>query len=318
MAISGNISPIFKDFTSKTNKAKKENNLPEKPVQKTSMAKEIAGNVAGIAVLGSAIKLSKPVGRFIFKFSKDDFQLGIKLEDVVKEANLMINKHALKEKGFVFEIVPKNLASDISESDKILYLAERKFARGGGVYTAKGSLVLGTSVKIKKNAAVTIEERASSILHEIGHAVQFNNSKIGRLLYKCRIDRQINIMGKPVALFLIIPSTILGLAMNHKKKDSDNKNENSGNKMLGFIKNHAGTITFATFLPMLLDEGFATKHALDHLKSSSSTMIAPLRKKLGFAYLTYLSMAAFMTLGVKGGIALKDKIVNHQSQATEK
>lgn len=271
-------------------------------------------------IFGVAMSAFSPISKFISKFVKNDSELGIKLDDVKKEAQLMIDKHKLAEKGFSAEIIEKSMFENISEEEKKALEAIRKDlieTKGGGAVYRNNNII---------NIALAVEEKASLIFHEIGHAVQYNNSKIGKLLNKLKIDKTINIAGKPIPLYAITSGLILGLGLNYKdpkklanqnyEKDSleykINEANKKNNKFYEFIKNNAGLLTFASFAPILLDEGFATKHALKHLKEIKSYIHAPLKKNLSIAYLTYLSLATIMALGVKGGLMLKEKLTKSQ------
>ncbi len=328
MPISGITPTVYNNFQNFLDSSCEQ----KKPIiKKVNMNEESRKNIQAISAAAVFYSLSNiianPVIKYIINpFIKDDANLGIKLEDVLKEVNKMDENYGLDKKGFKWCIAPKNIPNGISENEKFLYEAERKLAKmgGDGIFIIKNFIIAGNKgsfFEFMANSALVIEEKASFIFHEMGHAVQKLNSKIGSLLQKLRVDRTINLFKGKLAIpfYAITSAAIMAAGLGHKNQDTseNTKQENTFNKITGFVKKHAGMLTLATFAPMLLDEGFATKHALKSLKESGSKMFAPVGKNYGFAYLTYATIAAFNIIGVKGAILLKDKMTKDSLLCSE-
>lgn len=144
---------------------------------------------------------------------------------------------------------------------------------------------------------VNTEKMSAASLHEMGHALN-KFSKIGKILQKCR----------PIQL-LALP--ILAVAAFKPKKADGEKANGVIDKTTTFIKNNAGKLTFATFLPILVEEGMASikgaKLAKPHL---SADMLKQLNKLNGKAFLTYLGVAVATSLTATAASWIHDKIVS--------
>ena len=141
---------------------------------------------------------------------------------------------------------------------------------------------------------------ALSGFHEAGHAMNRNFSKIGKALQN---NKKIKLLAP---IFLLIG------AFGKNKKDKDNKTKN---KTVTFIRNNAGKLTFATFLPILIEEGMATvkgnrmaKEALD------KNLAAKVSKTNRVAYMSYLLTAVIATISTFTAVKVKDRIQNKHNK----
>ena len=106
---------------------------------------------------------------------------------------------------------------------------------------------------------------------------------------------------------LVLPIALISLIKT--KKAPNEKPEGALDKTTTFIKNHAGKLTFAAFIPVLLEEGLAT---IKGNKIARNTLTADLAKKvsksnmLGFS--TYLALATMSAVGIWLANKIKDKI----------
>ena len=175
------------------------------------------------------------------------------------------------------------------------------------------SSITGSTVAKGQNAFYTMASKkivvpegkalALSVFHEMGHAANANLSKFGKALQKCR---PLTILAVPISL----------IALWKTKKAPGDEPKGPAGKATTFIKEHAGALTFATFIPMLLEEGLATLKGNKFAKGLSqlgNAVITPeIAKKvaksnaLGFA--TYLGLAALSSIGIYAGTKVKDAI----------
>lgn len=164
---------------------------------------------------------------------------------------------------------------------------------------------LGT-IKSGKNAIflpgtnqilVNTEKLSVASFHEMGHAMN-KFSKIGNILQKCASMQKLSI---PIIL----------IAAFKPKKAEGEKANGVIDKTTTFIKNNAGKLAFATFLPTLLEEGLASvkaaKIAKPHL---SADMFKKLNIVNGKAFLTHLGVAAASALTAKAASWIHDKIAS--------
>lgn len=142
---------------------------------------------------------------------------------------------------------------------------------------------------------VNTENMSVAAFHEMGHAMN-KFSKFGNILQKCR----------PM-LALSVP--ILAIAAFKPQKAEGQKSSGVIDSTTTFIKNNAGKLTFAAFLPELIEEGMASfkgaKLAKPHL---SSDAFKQLKNAYGKAFLTYLGTAVAMSLTATAASWIHDMI----------
>lgn len=164
--------------------------------------------------------------------------------------------------------------------------------------------VLGGMFNDGKNACYTFgakkvilpDKLSLAGFHELGHAFNHNLSTAGKILQK---SRPFMLLAAPVSLIALF-----------KTKKSEEPKSVTG-KVTKFIKENAGKLTFAAFLPVLAEEGLATLRGNSFARKALSPELAKKAAKtnaLGFA--TYLGLAALSSLGVYLGVKVKDKITD--------
>lgn len=139
----------------------------------------------------------------------------------------------------------------------------------------------------------------SSIFHEIGHAKHFNSrNPLMKLLVKSR-----NIT--PMGVSLVTPIA-LGIAMFHKTdKNKPQKDKTKTEKTLDFVSKHAGKLTLASYIPLVLEEGLASTDGIRMAKKHLNTkQISTLQTSYFKAWTTYAGTA----LLVAGAVGLANEI----------
>lgn len=151
-----------------------------------------------------------------------------------------------------------------------------------------------------KKIIMPADKLSGAVFHEIGHAKNANLSKIGKLLQK---GIMLPLLAAPIAL----------IALWKTKKAEGEQATGVVDKTTDFIKNNAGKLTFATFLPMLIEEAMATfkgnKMAKTFLKPELFKKIA---KGNALAYMTYLLGAVATGAGVFVATKVKDSIASRK------
>ncbi len=133
--------------------------------------------------------------------------------------------------------------------------------------------------------------------HEMGHAINKNFSKFGKILQKMR--------GPSLLAASVIPL----IALSKRTKADGEKPKGFFDKVTTFIKNNAGKLTFLSFVPLLLEEGLASLNAAKLGKSVLDPKLLKNMSKFNTAaWLTYLSLAVGAGVGTMLGVKLKDKI----------
>ncbi|MDD3436320.1 MAG: hypothetical protein PHC64_04105 [Candidatus Gastranaerophilales bacterium] len=152
----------------------------------------------------------------------------------------------------------------------------------------------------EKNIIINSKELFSAVFHEIGHAMNANNSIFMKLIQKAK---RITPFGVP-----IVGLGFLAMGLLHKTKPEE-KDKSKFEKSKDFIKNNAGKLTFLTFLPMLIEEGAASIKGLKLAKKCfKPEQVTRLSKNYLFAYSTYFTVAVLSSLLISLGIKIKDKI----------
>jgi len=186
-------------------------------------------------------------------------------DDVKKVADAMKAKHGLKAEIHYIDNANKDI---LKNKFPMLSKALDTVASGGNAfYTDKG------------NFAVAPKSKPSLILHELGHAINSEKSKIFGGLQKLRI------VGSYAPMALLFLNSISG-----KQKDGKES----------FIERHAGTIGFCSFLPTIIEEGAASFRGIKAAKKVlPNVKLGALKRNYFFAWMTYL------LAGVGIGIASK-------------
>ena len=160
-----------------------------------------------------------------------------------------------------------------------------------------------------KTVVLAGDKLGLTVFHEAGHAINANASKIGKALQACR-----------GASLLSIPIGIIALFKRPKMEGQ--KPQGVVDKTTTFVKKHAGKLTFASFLPMLIEEGMASIRGCKMAKAVSPEIFKATCKVNGLAYLTYLGVALAAGIGVAVSRNIRDKIAinsmkKKQAQAQE-
>ena len=136
-------------------------------------------------------------------------------------------------------------------------------------------------------------------MHKIGHAINYNVSKFGKVLTACRPKQ-----GLFLAPFMLT-------ALIKTKKEEGEKTEGFWDKTTTFIKNNIGKITFISFLPTLFDETVASLRAHSFAKKHlSPDLVAKQAKMLGWAGSTYYIAAISASLLAYLSVKVKDMLIH--------
>lgn len=265
----------------------------------------IGGVTAGSVVKGSltlphnlgAIQLVKKMNKLNSSISADEF---VKVDKAVGE---VVSKTGLDKKGVgivkatlenideVTKIMTKELDNSLSK-----YLPKPIKEMIGKVYSSQAKEGKNAFYAVQSKKIVLPEKLSLSAFHEIGHAMNANLSKFGKILQKCR---PITILALPISL----------IALFKTKKASGEESKNGLDKTTTFIKDNAGKLTFATFLPTILEEGLASFRGNKLAKELLSPDVArKVAKSNAYGFISYLSMATLSGLGIFLGTKVKDAI----------
>lgn len=242
---------------------------------------------------------------FSEKLMKSDQALGIKSDEVKKVLDHMFEEHKLTEKGVKYVFVQEE-----SEAAKIL---EKNC--GGAAY-------------LLSKKVTAIPKKFSLILHETGHAINQNCTKLGKV-YNNFLSKTIGklnpekffakTLGLRDPLNLTFYAAIILQLVGNSYTIAKIKGKNPDEKKFSFSKfvhDNIGKLTLLLFAPILLDEGFSTYRAIKATKKVSPEILKSLRKNLFIAGGTYLITAASMLISVLASKNFNDHVylINQQNK----
>ena len=144
---------------------------------------------------------------------------------------------------------------------------------------------------------INVEKLGTSGFHEIGHAINYNSSKFWKTMQKMRVPMM------KVAAFLPL------VALFKRKKAEGEEPNGIIDRTTTFIKNNAGKLAFAGFIPLLAEEGLASIKGAKMAKPLlNPEAYKNLNKMHGKAFLTYLGGAVCMGLAARAASWVHDKL----------
>ena len=266
--------------------------------QKPWELKESVGVAAGLGATTAAQYLSLPVGMWaIEKMQK----LGKSCSDadvveIRKGLDKALDVSGMKAKG----VTIKDYAGTPIKNEKLSILGRVKQTIldqniGAAISEGRNAGYSSTANKVMINT----EKLGPAGFHEIGHAINFNNSKFWRALQKYRL------FAPYVAL------SIAGVAILKRKKADGEKPTGFFDRTTTFIKNNAGKLAFGAMVPMLAEEVMASVRGNKLAKSLLSPELAKKVIKMnGLGALGYVGAAAAVGLAATLGSKVRDKIAS--------
>lgn len=155
----------------------------------------------------------------------------------------------------------------------------------------KVTYIKGNSVLLSKNGL------HSAGFHELGHAMNANLSKFGKILQKC----------SPVSTLVPLLLGVYGACTRKSKSKNEDGKLNGAQRTHNFVRNNAGKLAFLASVPMLLEEAMAT---VKGQKFANKLLKPELAKKVLkaniWAYTTYLTLGIFGALAAATAVKVKD------------
>lgn len=228
-------------------------------------------------------------------------------ENIKKYADDIILKTGLRDKGVRIQIsTPESLKiNPLPKSANFLKRINNLLNTNVIKSTANGT---NAFFRRSKNV-VTINDKGlySAVFHEIGHALNFNNSKFMSFLQK---NKTFSMIGLPIVAF---GSLLVGLFDNKESKNKKTETETETETVVDFIHDNAGKLTFATFLPVLIEEGMASIKGVKLAKPYLDKVQHQLNiKNHLIAFSSYLQVPIIFAGAVVLGLFAKDKIIQHE------
>ncbi len=278
------------------------NNLKSEEGKKTKYTKATLaamGATSAIGVVQDSIssKALKEMTKDSLSLSKDQIKT---VNDV---ADKMVTSFGLDKKGVKIVDLRNSGINLIGMPDAVLEKVNPMVSTANGknaFFAPKG--IPGI---VEKNSVVINREKLSlAAFHEIGHADNFNNSKVMKGLQKMRMP------GMAVAGGLAL------LAVFGKKlQPVEGQEQSKASKIKDKVRDNAGVLSFLALTPMLIEEGVAS---IKGCKFANKNMPAELAKKVAktnkIAYVSYLAGAVGAGLVACVGRHVKDNFVEKKNE----
>lgn len=193
------------------------------------------------------------------------------------------NHQSLKNKPFLKSVLDGMYIDQVRAGNNAFFVPkDMAFKDDNGV----------RKIYLKKNSIVMPKKDISgAVYHEIGHAMNFHFSKLGKALQHLR----------PVSM--LTPGIIALYGACTKKNDSKANN---------FVRDNAGLLAFASTIPMLVEEGMATYKGQKLAdKILSKELAARVAKGNKIAYCSYALTALFGGLTAFSAVKIKDSAIKN-------
>ncbi len=284
-----------------------DNSVVNNAVQQPSKGKKAAGFVAGLTVSGAVKQGVSMASQSVLMPNMKKIGQGLteaefgQIKDAIK---VITDKTQLAQKGVDIITVNSKNAQQVQDmiaeslSKKFKILPKEAFSVTADMMTdvTKNGENAFFESGLNKIFIGEKKDLATSVFHETGHAMNYNLNKVTKVLQKCRGLQKLAL---PIAL----------VALLHTDKTNKNGEQSKLNKAGGFVKKHAGSLTFLSFIPTLAEEGLAS---LKGAKVAKQMVDPALLKKinksnlLGFA--SYALMAVAASVGIHLAVKVADKI----------
>lgn len=265
---------------------------------------------AGLIAQGAvATTLSSMIGKpIITNMHKVSDSFSAQEKSQVKNAIYeMLEKTKLKEKCVSVVEIPKSAITPQNFTEKLMSkinpICQIMEGNNAAFFNKdmKGFRIFINNKEylIKKNTVWLPEGKLLPCgFHELGHAMNYNFSKIGKFLQKSRVSGMI--LASAIGLYSIFTTST---------PKHGNKELTTGEKTKNFIRENAGKLSFLAFAPILIEEGMAT---LKGQKWANKLLDKNLAKQVfkgnKIAYLSYLGTAIATGVATWAGVKIKDHL----------
>lgn len=257
--------------------------------------KNLEGAVLGAgAVIGASIALHPILKAGTTKMRSYSNNL---TDDEIKQVKInaytVLRNTGLQDKGVTINWYTDNALKEAKEKAKTIRITSFK------TFKEKLKLVIASKPKglfsFKQNKVNMLGKGSTlSVFHEMGHAMNKHFGKLAKIAQKSRLVKYLSL---PIALYALFKPSKAKIKKENKEKD--------------FIKNNVGKLTFATFIPILYEEGRASIRGWKEAKKVLSPELYAKTVKQGkFGFLSYLYSAIFSSLGIYAACKIKDSFIN--------
>ena len=272
----------------------------------TTAGAVIVGSAAQSAVANSNKCIARPILKKMKEASQscDNKTLRAAINDAFINSNLFKNGVELLD----VKLLKNNNADELAANKKLheaILNSLPKFLRNTtcgdiAVKVVKNMIEAGNNAAYlfkTKKIAVNIDKLGTSAFHEMGHAINHNQSKIWKVIQGMRLPA-------------MAAGGIFGLtALLKRKKIEGEQPVNTFDKVTTFVKDNVGKLVLASFVPIVSEELMATYRGNKMAKKLlPSEMFAKVNKTNRLGAVTYISSALLTALAAYSASKVRDKI----------
>ncbi len=272
----------------------------------TTAGAVIVGSAAQSAVANSNKCIARPILKKMKEASQscDNKTLRAAINDAFINSNLFKNGVELLD----VKLLKNNNAGELAANKKLheaILNSLPKFLRNTtcgdiAVKVVKNMIEAGNNAAYlfkTKKIAVNIDKLGTSAFHEMGHAINHNQSKIWKVIQGMRLPA-------------MAAGGVFGLtALLKRQKLEGEQPVNTFDKVTTFVKDNVGKLVLASFVPIVSEELMATYRGNKMAKKLlPSEMFAKVKKTNRLGAVTYISSALLTALAAYSASKVRDKI----------
>ncbi len=272
----------------------------------TTAGAVIVGSAAQSAVANSNKCIARPILKKMKEASQscDNKTLRAAINDAFINSNLFKNGVELLD----VKLLKNNNADELAANKKLheaILNSLPKFLRNTtcgdiAVKVVKNMIEAGNNAAYlfkTKKIAVNIDKLGTSAFHEMGHAINHNQSKIWKVIQGMRLPA-------------MAAGGVFGLtALLKRQKLEGEQPVNTFDKVTTFVKDNVGKLVLASFVPIVSEELMATYRGNKMAKKLlPSEMFAKVKKTNRLGAVTYISSALLTALAAYSASKVRDKI----------
>lgn len=266
---------------------------------KSSVAAYTAASVVPLSIMPAQLLAADRMSKISGTLDKDTVEIVNKAADDVLDKLTNLGKKGVKIHNY------QNAGINLTGlPDKLLEMTNPLFAtaKGKNAFFANKAI---PAADIAKNTVVVNRDKLSlSTFHELGHAHNFNNSKLWKAMQNVRTPSMIL-----ASAFAILP------ALTKDIKPKEGEELTTKEKINNGLRKASPALAFFSMAPMLLEEGKATlngnKWAKELLNPETYKKVA---KSNRYGYASYLATAASFALMAFVAKGVKDKFTNKNEE----
>lgn len=261
----------------------------------SSVAALTAASAVQSGILPAQLLGADKMSKISRTLDKDKVEIANKAADDVLNKLTNLGKKGVKIHNY------QNAGINITGlPDKILEVTNPLFATANGKNAFFTNKAIPAANLAKNTVVVNRDKLSLAAFHELGHAHNFNNSKIWKAMQNARTPSMIL-----ASAFALLP------ALTKDIKPKEGEELTTKEKINNGLRKASPALAFLSMTPMLLEEGKATLNGNKWAKELlNPEMYKKVVKSNRYGYFSYMATAASFALMAFVGKKVKDKMTD--------